>query len=348
MPKWARISAASSAERRLARQLTRICASGLTLRPATVAVAARLRGQADKNTVVVTRTGERFEVLCSEAILLDHDGAYARLCPLLKLIGDAPLATLQAVADLSDGEASGPGMLSFCSRDSGAILIPDHEFVRTLGYRFERDYARASRMAWEARSDRFVWRGSTTGVGVIAKDQLSAADADLIPRVRLCLELREFPGADVKISGVVQSAAAVADRERLAKAGIFGAFIAPVFWHSFRYAIDIDGNTNAWSNLFSRLVMGCCVVKIASRQGYRQWYYDDLEPWRHYVPVKSDLSDLRERITWCRANSDECRQIAARGQEFAMARSYEVEIASAIRRLCQASANGMLRSAAGL
>jgi hypothetical protein len=47
---------------------------------------------------------------------------------------------------------------------------------------------------------------------------------------------------------------------------------------------------------------------------------------------------------WCRSNLEECRRIAASGQAFAMARDYETEIASGIRRVCEALKCGTLRA----
>jgi len=84
--------------------------------------------------------------------------------------------------------------------------------------------------------------------------------------------------------------------------------------------------------------------QVESPRGFRQWYYDDLEPWVHYVPVKGDLSDLRDKIGWSAANGDECEKIAARGRAFALERDYDFEIAAAIRRLCEAEAEGRLRT----
>jgi hypothetical protein len=79
--------------------------------------------------------------------------------------------------------------------------------------------------------------------------------------------------------------------------------------------------------------LGCCVIKIASAEGYRQWYYDKLEPWVHYVPACADLSDLIERIEWCRSHENECRDIARAGQEFAMRRTVKSEIGDAVDRV---------------
>jgi hypothetical protein len=330
---------------KLARDLTQYCRESLTLRQPIVTVAARQSRYDERHFIAIRRRGNRIKVVCAEVMILQHSIELRdRLCAALALIGDAPLASLHVTAEISDGEVSGPGLLSLCSRDSRAILIPDHLFVLSRGYEECRQLARANRAEWGARSDRIVWRGSTTGGGIIAKDDLSFDDTDLIPRVRLCLLLRGTADTDVKISAVVQSNDADRDGDRLAKAGILGPYMSPIAWHSCKFAIDIDGNSNAWSNLFIRLIMGCCVLKVASPTGYRQWYYDDLKPWSHYVPVTADLSDLQDRIAWCRANLDECRRIAAAGQEFAMVRSYEAEIASGIRRLCEACDNGTLRT----
>jgi hypothetical protein len=104
-------------------------------------------------------------------------------------------------------------------------------------------------------------------------------------------------------------------------------------WARRRFAIDVDGNTNAWSNLFQRLLLGCCVIKIGSEGNFRQWYYGDLVPWRHFVPVKPDMSDLAGKIAWCRDHPIECEAIAASGQALAMEMGLEREMAKAAAML---------------
>jgi hypothetical protein len=197
---------------------------------------------------------------------------------------------------------------------------------------------------WDARIDAIIWRGSTTGYGIVSKPKMATHDPELLPRVRLCLEFQGMPSTDVKISSVVQKEDNDIHVRRLADAQILGERIAPLTWFGCKFAIDIDGNSNAWSNLFMRLLMGCCVLKVASPSGYRQWYYEELEPWTHFVPLKSDLSDLRERIAWCRANSDQCRRIAANGQSFILARDFETEVARSVHRVQEAYKDGTLRT----
>jgi hypothetical protein len=55
----------------------------------------------------------------------------------------------------------------------------------------------------------------------------------------------------------------------------------------YRVHIDVDGNTNSWEGLRWRLLLGMVVVKVASSNGFTQWYYRHLENGTHllHVPV---------------------------------------------------------------
>ena len=46
------------------------------------------------------------------------------------------------------------------------------------------------------------------------------------------------------------------------------------------------------------------------------WYFPLLQPYVDHVPVKADLSDLEEKIRWCRQNDDKCRQIGENAKIF--------------------------------
>ena len=47
----------------------------------------------------------------------------------------------------------------------------------------------------------------------------------------------------------------------------------------------------------------------------QMWYFPLLRPWVDHVPIAADLSDLAEKIKWCREHDDECRQIAQRAMQ---------------------------------
>ena len=36
----------------------------------------------------------------------------------------------------------------------------------------------------------------------------------------------------------------------------------------------------------------------------------------HFVPIKSDLTDLIEKINWCKNNDDKCKEIASNAFKF--------------------------------
>ena len=50
---------------------------------------------------------------------------------------------------------------------------------------------------------------------------------------------------------------------------------------------------------------------------------DRMTPWVHYVPVSSNLGDLRQRFEWARGHDDEARKIAEHG--LALVRGLELD-----------------------
>ena len=334
-PRTQRPAPRADSQQSFAESLTRQCRA-LGLERLTIAFASDWRNRGDPHVIAIDRDQDGITISCQDGLLaLRPNELLHRLCAVLVVVGKASPPSVHRRADISDGEASGSGIISFCSGDPNAILIPDHVFVRTRGYESYRQLARTNRTAWDDRSNWIVWRGLTTGAGIISKATLAPDDAELVARVRLCLALKDEPETSVKLHAVAQSRNLPLDTQRLAGAGLLGDYLSPIAWCGSKFAIDIDGNTNAWSNLFTRLLLGCCVLKVASAAGYRQWYYDEIEPWIHYVPIRADLSDLRERIAWCRANLAECRQIAMAGQALAMARDYDTEMEAAAQRVSE-------------
>ncbi|KAJ6662738.1 hypothetical protein lerEdw1_011378 [Lerista edwardsae] len=51
-------------------------------------------------------------------------------------------------------------------------------------------------------------------------------------------------------------------------------------------------------------------------EDWQEFFYSQLKPWVHYVPVKSDLSDVRELLQFVRENDDVAQAIARRGHHF--------------------------------
>ena len=78
----------------------------------------------------------------------------------------------------------------------------------------------------------------------------------------------------------------------------------------FKYLIYAEGHCAACRYGFMML-LGSVILKVESKCVADQlWYFPMLTPWEDHVPVKADLSDLEEKIDWCRENDDKCREIA--------------------------------------
>ena len=57
-------------------------------------------------------------------------------------------------------------------------------------------------------------------------------------------------------------------------------------------------------------------VLLKVKSIWKQWYYDELKEYVHYVPVENDFSDLNERIQWCIDNNDKCEEITKNAKQF--------------------------------
>ncbi|KAL7465301.1 hypothetical protein ACHAXS_005628 [Conticribra weissflogii] len=84
----------------------------------------------------------------------------------------------------------------------------------------------------------------------------------------------------------------------------------------YRYHIDIGGGGGTtWSGTIEKLAMpGLLFHHVTPTKDYN---YDLLVPWVHYVPIKEDLSDLHEKYLWAESHPLLARQISDRATEFA-------------------------------
>jgi tetratricopeptide (TPR) repeat protein len=209
-------------------------------------------------------------------------------------------------------------------------MLLDFYYMAAHGFRDLRRAAIGS-PRWAERSDCLVWRGSVTGDNTIVEP------GDL-PRIRLAIAGRDWPDADIGLVGVHST------MNNGRPPGVLSAFVAAhnlrrERWNMadfgrYKYVIDIDGHANAWGFL-EKLILGCCVLKVDSP--YEQWFYDRIKPWQHYVPVRGDLSNLRDMIAWCRDNDAHCRWIGANGARLAASLTLDNELPNTCRALMAAA-----------
>jgi hypothetical protein len=60
--------------------------------------------------------------------------------------------------------------------------------------------------------------------------------------------------------------------------------------------------------------MKSVILKVDS--AYTLWFAHLIKPYEHYIPVKSDLSDLYEKIEWCKRHDKDCKRISENAYVF--------------------------------
>lgn len=83
----------------------------------------------------------------------------------------------------------------------------------------------------------------------------------------------------------------------------------------YKYLVDFGGGggTSSSSTIQKLALPG---LLFHHETAAKDWYHEHLVPWIHYVPVKEDLSDLRERYEWAELHRKKAREIAKKGTEF--------------------------------
>jgi hypothetical protein len=296
----------------------------------------------------VRLSGNHCDLLFHESLIEVRDrhagfvfvaASWVLLMVVAQMIAETPDVRSEFVFEI--GDTGSLDQVSFNSSHPGACLILDHQFAASNGYADYRSHCESALVQWDARIPKLFWRGSTTGWRTFAPPGPGEPD-DLswLPRLKLCSSVQQdglSELCDVGISRITQVPEAYLI-DRITRSGLMKAPTPQVRFMQHRGVFDIDGNANSWSGLFCSLLGGSCVLKVDSLRGYRQWYYPALQPWINFIPVKSDLSDLRDAAQWFAANDAQVREIAARARELAVATDLQAAVgASAVnlRRWCE-------------
>jgi hypothetical protein len=210
--------------------------------------------------------------------------------------------------------------LAYSSASPDHLLIPDTMFIPSKGYRQYRKRLAESFVPWEERLSVCFWRGSTTG------QRPWGSSWAALPRIQLANAVRESGALfDVGISKISQIQDETA-REEIKTAGLLKKYVSSHLQQKWKYLVDIDGNSNAWSGLFEKLLTGSTVLKITSPHRYRQWYYHKMVAWEHYVPVASDFNDLESKVRLLEKKDGLAERIGEAGRILAESLTFESQL----------------------
>ena len=192
-----------------------------------------------------------------------------------------------------------------------SLLLPDPYALGSQGYLMIRQYLLHKPLPkWNLRKSVAFWRGSSTG----SKD-ITVRSMSKNRRISLCQLSQHSPNLlNCCLTDIVQcrdEQAKVEVYNKLMSEGLMAERCTPMQFGLHKYLVEIDGNVNSWGLLW-KLLTGSCILRVNSKR--RQWYHNKLKPYLNIVPVKEDLSDLHEQLSWCHDHEEECEEIGRQGK----------------------------------
>ena len=133
---------------------------------------------------------------------------------------------------------------------------------------------------------------------------------------------KTLPWANIKFSGYIENGEkkpAIGSEKYEKWQGIdfnaAGAGMSLEELAKYKYQIDLGGGGGTtWSGTIQKLAMpGLLFHHVTPTKDY---IHDRMTPWIHYVPVASDLSDLKEKFDWAESHPHASQWIARRGSQF--------------------------------
>jgi len=184
---------------------------------------------------------------------------------------------------------------------------------------------------WEQKKTTALFRGTATGGGVTEDTNQRLKCAALSHRWNNPGDRKsEEGGSDGDLRGLLDAAITGWNKRDKKTAGHAMTSLDPTSFpfpggkkmyvpiyeqSAYKYLVYIDGHCAACRYAFM-MRLGSVILKVESRiVADRMWYFPLLRPWVDHVPVAADLSDLGEKILWCRSHDAECAAMAQNAKD---------------------------------
>ncbi|KAJ7292653.1 glycosyl transferase family 90-domain-containing protein [Mycena rebaudengoi] len=176
------------------------------------------------------------------------------------------------------------------------ILIPSvQHHYKTPMSSIEPEYL--SNVSWVDKKKQLYWRGASDGGRIIADNYRQ------FTRFRLVDIARDHTSIISAKIDTFDEAACAADC----------VLDPPEHIYQHKYVLDLDGNTSS-ERYLELLRSGSLVFKATT---FHEYFSDWLQPYTHYIPVKTDLSDLVSKIQWAIENDFKAQAIQQKGLQTA-------------------------------
>ncbi len=193
--------------------------------------------------------------------------------------------------------------------DCAVIVMPDFELLSNHQSLIDEVSQGCTRYSWNSKMAQAFWRGSTTS------GDFSQPNWREFSRSQLVLTARDS-NKRVNAHFTQFCQGAENNNDFLTEIGHCYPHIDVESHLVFKYLIDVDGNASTYSRFYWILLSNSAPFKVESE--FTQWYYKGLEPYKHYVPVNHDSSNLISQVEWARENDEKVESIAKASREFAI------------------------------
>lgn len=107
--------------------------------------------------------------------------------------------------------------------------------------------------------------------------------------------------------------------------------------------LDLVGaGGTSWKGFIYKLAMHGLVFHQEAPT--KDWFFDHIQPWVHYVPIEMSLSDLYEKYTWAQENPKEAQKIAEAGRSFVKSMTEDHFLARAYQKYFVETLGQVVRS----
>jgi len=188
------------------------------------------------------------------------------------------------------------------------ILIPDYCSLSTKWKNECQNILKnMAKYPWEQKDFLAFWRGNPNDKGYNLKNYKKK------PRVIISFLSKEYP--NFIDAGIVKSDN-MQLKEVLIKENLIKSYATFEEHLKHKYLPVLDGFMCSYSGYQWRLLSNSLCFKQKSKE--IQWFYLALQPYKHYIPIENDMSDLVEKIKWARSFDDKCKEIANNATEFVL------------------------------
>jgi len=170
-----------------------------------------------------------------------------------------------------------------------------------------------AKFPWASKIDKLFWRGAPFDGKHFGKYDFKNWTS--IPRGQLVYQSRLHPDL-IDAAFSMYPRKCLVDLVRCEKEMGPQSFVPIRDQLVYKFHLLIDGVTCTFPATHWKLLSGCVPFKQESPD--IMYFYPELIAWKHYIPVRNDLSDLTEKIRWAKEHDQEAQQIALNAREFAL------------------------------